>query len=253
MRNARAQGAQRVQLSRALELAPTAPDAAILAYSKALRGYAEKVERLVEKRVLARLPFVGSGDPLDVVGLQLGLAQLELDLVELAPKLARFARAAGKRTASHAEREILRMLGVDIREPVIRAQLVEDFTRRNVELLRRIAFDQVKRIKRAIDTYQDGESMRARILHSLWVSRNRTKLIGFDQPHKFSNELQAYWASGLGEDSYVYITRDDGRVRESHVPHHGKVFRNDTPPNTGHPGTQPNCRCARVPLGALTR
>ena len=251
MRGPRAKAQARIDVAKAHQLAPAAPDAAITAYNAALGKYAARVERLVERKVLSRLPEVGSGDPLDLVALQLGLADLELDLVALAPKLARFARAAGARTAAHAEREVARLMRVRINDPRRTKALVDDFTTRNVALLRKVAFDQVARIKHAIATYQEGESMRARILHSLWVTRNRGKLIARDQPHKFANEVQRAWCAALGSTEYVYVTRRDEHVRRSHRPHDGKRFRWDQPPASGHPGTEPNCRCAAVPVEAL--
>ena len=39
-----------------------------------------------------------------------------------------------------------------------------------------------------------------------------------------------------------------GHVRPSHAENDGKIFSWDTPPATGHPGEDHNCRCTAVPL-----
>lgn len=52
----------------------------------------------------------------------------------------------------------------------------------------------------------------------------------------------------LKEDShqtthYVWHTSSDGDVRPSHAENDGKIFAWDNPPETGHPGEAPGCRC----------
>lgn len=47
---------------------------------------------------------------------------------------------------------------------------------------------------------------------------------------------------------YIWITSNDGHVRESHQANHRKVFRKDTPPSTGHPGEAFGCRCQAIPI-----
>jgi len=46
---------------------------------------------------------------------------------------------------------------------------------------------------------------------------------------------------------YVWETRGDAKVRLSHRRNEGKIFRWDTPPPTGHPGQDYNCRCLALP------
>ena len=47
---------------------------------------------------------------------------------------------------------------------------------------------------------------------------------------------------------YVWETRGDSKVRLSHRRNEGKIFRWDTPPPTGHPGQDYNCRCLALPF-----
>lgn len=51
--------------------------------------------------------------------------------------------------------------------------------------------------------------------------------------------------TGAQEQSghYVWHTIGDGRVRSSHADRDGKVFSWNAPPEGGHPGEAPNCRC----------
>lgn len=42
---------------------------------------------------------------------------------------------------------------------------------------------------------------------------------------------------------YVWRSAGDDRVRHSHAARHGQVFAWAEPPEGGHPGTEPNCRC----------
>lgn len=42
---------------------------------------------------------------------------------------------------------------------------------------------------------------------------------------------------------YIWRTRGDGKVRSAHAERDGKVFSWDDPPEGGHPGEAPNCRC----------
>ncbi|MFZ4125047.1 MAG: phage minor head protein [Rickettsiales bacterium] len=45
---------------------------------------------------------------------------------------------------------------------------------------------------------------------------------------------------------YIWRTAGDGKVRASHAANEGKIFAWDTPPPTGHPGEDYNCRCKAV-------
>ena len=47
----------------------------------------------------------------------------------------------------------------------------------------------------------------------------------------------------MGIDQYVWSTALDERVRHTHAVNEGVVFRWDSPPGTGHPGYEIQCRC----------
>lgn len=55
--------------------------------------------------------------------------------------------------------------------------------------------------------------------------------------------------AAIGIDFYIWQTRRDAQVRESHAERDGKIFRWDAAPEGGHPGENYNCRCYARPLG----
>jgi SPP1 gp7 family putative phage head morphogenesis protein len=232
-------------------MAPKEPTTALTFYSAAMETYYERVTRLVEKHVLSRLPVAGSGDELDRTALRLGLGALQIDMLALAEKTRSPARTAARRAGSSAAREVGRLLNTKIPKDDRQAALEDGFAQRNVELVRRIAGDQVRAIEKAIDEYVEGTSLRAAILDSTHVARNRANLIGRDQVHKHQDQQISFWSVELGSEAYVYVDKRDERVRRSHREHYGKIFRWSSPPSTGHPGTEPGCRCKPVPIEAF--
>ena len=51
---------------------------------------------------------------------------------------------------------------------------------------------------------------------------------------------------------YIWRTLGDNNVRASHAANNGKLFAWDSPPDTGHPGEDYNCRCIAEPYVAGT-
>ena len=56
--------------------------------------------------------------------------------------------------------------------------------------------------------------------------------------------LLEFYAAGKDGGQYIWRTQDDGKVRPSHAGRNGKTFSWDDPPDGGHPGEAPNCRCS---------
>lgn len=59
------------------------------------------------------------------------------------------------------------------------------------------------------------------------------------------NELRQ---RALGIEQYVWRSRDDARVRDSHADYDDRIFDWDTAPEGGHPGQAYNCRCHAEPF-----
>ena len=54
----------------------------------------------------------------------------------------------------------------------------------------------------------------------------------------------------LGIERYIWRSRDDAQVRDSHAEYDDKVFSWDEPPAGGHPGQAHNCRCYAEPVAS---
>ncbi len=75
------------------------------------------------------------------------------------------------------------------------------------------------------------------------IARGRADFIARDQTSKIAAKLDELRAQEAGLGSYKW--RHSGKVhfRPEHLAREGKIFRWDSPPHDGHPGTQPNCGC----------
>ncbi len=81
------------------------------------------------------------------------------------------------------------------------------------------------------------------------VAKNRVKLITRDQTNKIIGQLTELRHRQIGVDEYTWLGVDDSRERPTHVANNGKKFAYSSPPSTGNPGFEINCRC--VALAAL--
>ncbi len=207
--------------------------------------YSTRVARAVERRVLSRLPIVGSGDPLDRAALESGLAELQLDLAALADGLRGPATTAGRRVLEHGRKEAQRMLNTALPPDAATRIFVHDYAENAVLRMKYAGQAQVDQIRKAIEDYVEGDSMRADIEHSLWVSRNRSAFVARDNSYKFHRLAVAEWCARGGSEYGFYVTRRDERVRPGHHANDGKKFRWDSPPATLQ---EPNCRCRMVPV-----
>lgn len=56
-------------------------------------------------------------------------------------------------------------------------------------------------------------------------------------------EVLAYDVWKNPSEYYIWQTMGDEKVRPSHEEHDGNAFNWHIPPETGHPGSEHNCRC----------
>ena len=75
--------------------------------------------------------------------------------------------------------------------------------------------------------------------------------IARDQTSKMVGNLTQIRHRQLGIQGYRWSTAGDSRVRPSHNDNNNLFFRWDSPPATGHPGEEIQCRCIAIP--AVTR
>jgi uncharacterized protein with gpF-like domain len=238
---------KRVARAKREALAPRAPDAAVRAYASVMSTHAERTRALVERHVLTRLPVLGSGDPLDLTALDDGIQQLHAELEHLASRVRRSARAAATRVSAHGRAEVGRVMRMQVPLDARAAFTIEAFENQQVDRLRRVARAQVEQIRKAIRTYAEGQSMRERILHSLWVTRNRGQVLARSECYQLHNQIVQEWAVSVGSEGGFYCTRQDELVRAHHAEHDGKYYRwGETPSTLG----EPNCRCRMLPAEA---
>ncbi len=64
----------------------------------------------------------------------------------------------------------------------------------------------------------------------------------------FYGKLTELIQADAGYTHYIWHTQDDEKTRPSHAANDGKVFAWDSPPPTGHPGHDYNCRCYAEPV-----
>ncbi|MEM1151617.1 MAG: phage minor head protein [Pseudomonadota bacterium] len=77
------------------------------------------------------------------------------------------------------------------------------------------------------------------------------------EPHVYRKAFLEYLRKGTpihlsikqepSTSHYIWRTQRDGKVRPRHAQNEGRVFAWDNPPDTGHPGEAPGCRCTAEP------
>lgn len=148
-----------------------------------------------------------------------------------------------------------RAVGVDLKAAIMSENLGDTLqikTRENVSLIKSIPEEYFKKLENIV--YQgttqknSAKSLIEQITKLGHSTESRAKLIARDQTAKLNSVLNQERQQNLGVEEYIWVTADDGDVREEHARNNGKTFRWDTPPkNTGHPGEEIQCRCIAQP------
>ena len=115
-------------------------------------------------------------------------------------------------------------------------------------LIRDINADQRRRIEASVFQGFANQTPRRDISREiqaiLSIGRRRAAFIARDQANKISGKFDELRHREAGIESYRWRTARDERVRDTHRRNQGRIFRWDAPPSeTGHPRTEPNCRC----------
>ncbi len=146
----------------------------------------------------------------------------------------------------------------DIVNKEIALTTLQESVKTNVELIKSIPPEYLNQVQVAVtqglSRADDYFSIRESILEIGKSTRTRAKIIARDQVTKLNAALTEQRQQALGITEYVWDTAGDDRVRPSHKANNGKTFAWDSPPSTGHPGTEVLCRCIAVPkLDHLTK
>jgi len=67
----------------------------------------------------------------------------------------------------------------------------------------------------------------------------------------FAGLINQLRQQGLGIERYIWLSRDDAKVRDSHAEYDDQVFHWNEPPAGGHPGQAHNCRCYAEPVAPV--
>jgi SPP1 gp7 family putative phage head morphogenesis protein len=142
------------------------------------------------------------------------------------------------------------------------SERVSVFTRQNVRLIKSIPEDYLHDVEQTV-LRAVREGMRAEDLATILedryrVSSNRAALIAQDQVGKFYGEVTQERQRGLGIDGYIWRNVGDERVagnpgglypdaEPSHWDREGTRHKWSDPPEGGHPGQRPRCRCWAEP------
>lgn len=140
------------------------------------------------------------------------------------------------------------------------ADKMREAVARNVALIKDLPQDLYDRLE--VDLYQWGnqgltvKEVQARLEAGyarggdspLGIVGRRAELIAQDQIGKFHASLDEIRQDELGIDSYEWSTVGDERVRPLCRSLNGKIFKWSKPPEGGHPGQKPRCRCVPIPV-----
>lgn len=152
-------------------------------------------------------------------------------------------------------------VGVILREPNTQ-RVISEAVANNIRLISSISDSYRERaeriIRQALTGGSDFASLKNELLELGGFKKGsgseirRARLIARDQTQKLMGAINEARQVDNGITHYFWDTANDQRVRPSHEANDGKRFAWASPPPTGHPGEDVNCRCvARPDLSAF--
>ena len=140
----------------------------------------------------------------------------------------------------------------NVLDPKKTTPVLNDWSKRNVELIRAMDSSFVESVRAAIiDGFAKGSKrdvIAKRIQKRAGITQRRARNIARDQIGSLNAEVAEVKQRELGLDRYVWITSNDERVRPEHEIRRNKEFKWSDPPRDGHPGKPINCRCVAAPI-----
>lgn len=173
---------------------------------------------------------------------------------------SRLAQAAVARSQEAVDSKLVAAIkasvGIDVRGFLTRSgpiqNAVQAYTKTNIDLITSIPKQYFEKLENSIVKNMEAgmrfENLVDEVKRIGNVAESRATLIARDQTSKMNGAFNEVRQRSLGIDSYEWQTSGDERVREEHVHNDGKVFRWDSPPPTGHPGEDIQCRCVAIPI-----
>ena len=147
-------------------------------------------------------------------------------------------------------------LQVDIRPYLAQAPVQAHMTQAlatNVELIKtlppRLHESLRKRIAEEFATAPFDQQRLQRLLQREYGSSGyNLRRLTRDQTQRLNADLNELRQRQVGVTEYAWRGVEDERERPTHVENNNKVFRWDSPPATGPPGFEIQCRCSAEPI-----
>lgn len=177
--------------------------------------------------------------------------QIENTIVYQTEKLGRWVTKVGTWHGAKTISAAQSATGVSIK-PFIKLADVRPFLnqsiRQNVSLISNMNADTKARVEQVLyDAFANRRNKKwltDELSKAMGITKRRARNIAGDQTHKLNSQLTQYRNEELGITSYIWKTREDGRVRPAHITRQDHIFEWSKPPYDGHPGYPVNCRCS---------
>ena len=158
-----------------------------------------------------------------------------------------FVSSTAKKHADDVSKSIISAMGVDLGQYILKHKYeLEVATKYNTLLIKGLNNRTHERIESLMFRALTDSTIRLtdelKKIKKTYASS--AKLIARDQGNKIISNLNQLRMRDLYQDSYIWSTSNDDRVRKTHVDNDKKEFSWDIPPaTTGHVGQDIQCRC----------
>ena len=230
------------------EIAEILNETVIAAASEYNQAYGSIQDSVLDALTLAWQSFDRKIANLTGAKLALGVFEKSADGVD------RFQR---KKFLSNVKKAIGVDLGMLVTEPNTQRAIASAIDN-NIGLIRSISGSYKERANRIIQNALTGgndfTSLKKQLLDLGGFKEKfqgteirRAKTIARDQMQKLTSAINEARQTDAGVTHYYWDTANDERVRPSHAANDGERFAWASPPSTGHPGDDINCRCVARP------
>jgi SPP1 gp7 family putative phage head morphogenesis protein len=186
--------------------------------------------------------------------LESAYAQAQVDL--RAQGVDAIARLAGERTSQVQRRELAKQikagLGVDVAIDESRTRdILQYFATENATRIANVPekmhLDVANLTMRALSKRMTPETYATELRKIVDGGETWARQIARDQIGTLNGQLTEVRQLELGITHYLWETRRDGRVRDTHVAREGQSYPWSRAPAGGHPGIDYGCRCTAKP------